>query len=629
MSPLPTGSVETGEESLSPTVAGSFSEALAAQTDGERPIPVAGFPAERPPGAAGDPAGELSESELELAETTGIIPETDPSLLIPKTDISLLLEDGVVDARATVLVEGATVEATGEVLPDSVIRAVKTVPGTPTVVEGVEGRDPNSQIPAASNRVPTPVESFAPTASVQPAALNVAAAQQSTGPVPQTLSTAAASPVSADLRPAPTPGLSESAPGIVTASVPDAGGDHVPLHTSPDGDHIEQSTGTFARIPTNASSVDLDAGPDVPVIRPARVPNATTAMPVAAEETVIHAVPPGSAQGLPDVEVAFPRDGVAEPATPARRIVGSTPPTQTEPQTSNLLLRSAQSTERVSPDGKSLTSPAPPATASAVEAGAVSPETVLNEKTGLGRLFGRGGPVEDKIQQSVAVVGARETTPIMVDLPAADGTSTHPVASLPGSIGTDTTVAQQVSVSMSLGPAEAWRYEEVARLLEDSGRVAQRSRTSVAVSAVMPLEAVSDWTGAAVRSSFAPPVLSAAEQLELPDQLVRAIRMQWRNGVGDAKLRLTPEHLGEVLVSLQVRQGSVSAVLRANSEIVRDWIRAHQHELKSSLESQGLRLDELVVEEDGHADQQPGREFDEPRRRRPRQTSEARFEVRV
>ena len=60
-----------------------------------------------------------------------------------------------------------------------------------------------------------------------------------------------------------------------------------------------------------------------------------------------------------------------------------------------------------------------------------------------------------------------------------------------------------------------------------------------------------------------------------------------------------------------------------------DWIRAHQHELKSSLEAQGLQLDELVVEEDGHADQQRGREFDHPRRRLPRQTSEARFEVRV
>ena len=105
--------------------------------------------------------------------------------------------------------------------------------------------------------------------------------------------------------------------------------------------------------------------------------------------------------------------------------------------------------------------------------------------------------------------------------------------------------------------------------------------------------------------------------------------MQWRNGVGEAKLRLTPEHLGEVLVSLQVRQGAVSAVLRADSDIVRDWVRAHQHELKSALAAQGLELGELIVDEDGHAEQQPGQEFDHPRRRPPRQTSEARFEVRV
>ena len=194
-------------------------------------------------------------------------------------------------------------------------------------------------------------------------------------------------------------------------------------------------------------------------------------------------------------------------------------------------------------------------------------------------------------------------------------------------------LGELLAASFGAQRAEAQRYAEIARILEQFEHAAEHGGArslSVSGAAVASVEAIPEWTGAAVRSSIPQLQLSDSDQLELPDQLIRAIRMQWRNGVGEARLRLTPEHLGEVMVSLHVRQGSVSAVLRADTELVREWIRTHQNELKSLLASQGLRLENLVVEEDGDANRQPGQQFERDRRPMPQPASgEVRFEVRV
>ena len=124
--------------------------------------------------------------------------------------------------------------------------------------------------------------------------------------------------------------------------------------------------------------------------------------------------------------------------------------------------------------------------------------------------------------------------------------------------------------------------------------------------------------------------LSNLEAHELPEQLVRAIRLQWRQGVGEARMRLNPPNLGEVQVALQVHQGVVSAVLASNSEAVREWIRSQQHELKAQLAAHGLELEQLIVEDDRPSDRQSGQHFEHARRRAPRRTEPmARFEVRV
>jgi hypothetical protein len=99
------------------------------------------------------------------------------------------------------------------------------------------------------------------------------------------------------------------------------------------------------------------------------------------------------------------------------------------------------------------------------------------------------------------------------------------------------------------------------------------------------------------------------------EQIVRAIRLQWAQGIGEAHLRLSPAHLGEVTIRLRVEHGIVTASLRGESAVAIDRIRAHEADLRAALEEQGLTLDglELVVDPDG--------------RRRGRHAAEAFFEL--
>ena len=104
---------------------------------------------------------------------------------------------------------------------------------------------------------------------------------------------------------------------------------------------------------------------------------------------------------------------------------------------------------------------------------------------------------------------------------------------------------------------------------------------------------------------------------EVPTQIVRAMQLQWRDGVGEAKLKLNPESLGEVTITLKVTQGSVTATVKAENPVTMEWIRSHQHELRSALDDQGLRLDQfdVTVNPDGRRQQQDDASQSPPARR--------------
>jgi hypothetical protein len=133
-----------------------------------------------------------------------------------------------------------------------------------------------------------------------------------------------------------------------------------------------------------------------------------------------------------------------------------------------------------------------------------------------------------------------------------------------------------------------------------------------------------EHAGAAPGSSL-PPAHGAAVQ----QQVVRGMFLQVRQGGGAARIRLSPEHLGEVVVEMRVHGDRVTATLRADTATVRAWIARHESDLRAGLADVGLQLDELQVRE---REEQPrdGHETPEPRpRRRPRAQAgdQPRFEV--
>jgi len=83
--------------------------------------------------------------------------------------------------------------------------------------------------------------------------------------------------------------------------------------------------------------------------------------------------------------------------------------------------------------------------------------------------------------------------------------------------------------------------------------------------------------------------------------IVRSLQVQWRRDGGEARIKLQPEFLGDLTVSLRVQGSSVTAVLVADSPAVRAWIEAHQADLRRALQVAGLSLDRLDVDADGHA----------------------------
>ncbi len=120
----------------------------------------------------------------------------------------------------------------------------------------------------------------------------------------------------------------------------------------------------------------------------------------------------------------------------------------------------------------------------------------------------------------------------------------------------------------------------------------------------------------------------ATTMTELPRQILRSIQVQVRDGVSEARLRLNPEHLGEVTVRVRVESGGVTAILHAESPQVSGWIAAHQDELRSALGEQGLHLDRFTVTTDPEERRQAQEETPRPRLKAPRSRGDARrFEV--
>jgi flagellar hook-length control protein FliK len=134
-------------------------------------------------------------------------------------------------------------------------------------------------------------------------------------------------------------------------------------------------------------------------------------------------------------------------------------------------------------------------------------------------------------------------------------------------------------------------------------------------------------------------LLPPATEAELPSLIVQTIDLRAQNGGGEARVRLRPEYLGELMVKVTVERGIVTAELQAESSQVREWIERNELSLRQALGEHGLTLGELIISEKesqetlGRDRRGEAQRHDQPHQRspRPRRTnadgSETTFEV--
>lgn len=86
-----------------------------------------------------------------------------------------------------------------------------------------------------------------------------------------------------------------------------------------------------------------------------------------------------------------------------------------------------------------------------------------------------------------------------------------------------------------------------------------------------------------------------AEKQQLTSQASRALASIISRGGGRLTLRLSPQSLGDVRVDVEVRQGTASALFRAESESARDLLKHNIDALRNALEKRGVRVERLEV----------------------------------
>lgn len=119
-----------------------------------------------------------------------------------------------------------------------------------------------------------------------------------------------------------------------------------------------------------------------------------------------------------------------------------------------------------------------------------------------------------------------------------------------------------------------------------------------------------------------------AQTAENVSRMIESMRIQWRQGVPEATVRLNPEHLGEVTISIRVDRGAVTATVHAETPEVQQWLETQQDRLRSGLADQGLSLERFVVSRD-RQQQREQRQQQAPRYRMPAEPQGQRFEITV
>lgn len=89
------------------------------------------------------------------------------------------------------------------------------------------------------------------------------------------------------------------------------------------------------------------------------------------------------------------------------------------------------------------------------------------------------------------------------------------------------------------------------------------------------------------------PVQQFADQMQ--KFMVKQFLLTQGNGAMEAKLTLTPEHLGQVDIRIVMQNGQLTAQFMTDSVMARDMLENQMSQLRTSLNAQGLQVDRLEV----------------------------------
>ena len=231
-------------------------------------------------------------------------------------------------------------------------------------------------------------------------------------------------------------------------------------------------------------------------------------------------------------------------------------------------------------------------------------------------------------QQSVAGRGFTSRQDVAAgneDVPAVTERSAA-TAAVQGVASAAASQQQQGGDAPQHGAGNQPSQDQAPRDVAASARTADlvTSSTPQAVTAAEPASRPVAQAAAPLPTPFTP-----EQEVENAGRLIESMRVQYRQGVPEATVRLNPEHLGEVTISIRVDKGVVSATVHAETPAVQQWLEAQEEKLRSGLADQGLNLERFVVRrEQQQQERREQRPHQQARYRQPQEPGQ-RFEVTV
>jgi len=114
-------------------------------------------------------------------------------------------------------------------------------------------------------------------------------------------------------------------------------------------------------------------------------------------------------------------------------------------------------------------------------------------------------------------------------------------------------------------------------------------------SIAQPIVAGSTSQAAPTVKAEAPPVPVEQFAKTMESLIVKQFRVTNVNGQTEARLSLTPEHLGQVHVKISMHNGQLMAMFVADSAAAKELLENQMVQLRSALQSQGLQVEKLEV----------------------------------